>query len=554
MKKPKLKWLLSAIVAAAFLPAVGRIPAQAFTNAEDPNPVAQTNAPPQASLDAQSVAETNTTAGVENSRTAGKSGKGPQDIVIFGRTVELKAGETANDLVVIGGSAIVHGKVEGDTVAILGSVTVDGEVNGNAVAVLGNVRLGTNSSVGGETVAVGGNVRLSPGAKIHGNAVAVGGTVERAEGDNVGGDVVGLGGLTFLGDWLEQCVFKLRPLAPQMMWIWVVAGAFCLTYFLVALVFHKPVQVCVNELTMRPATTFLVGLLVKLLVPVVVLILAITGVGLLVIPVLFAALFFGAIIGKVALIEYLGGAIGRPFGFELLKKPLVAFLLGIVLITLLYLVPILGFVTYAIVGLWGLGVAITALFSGIGRERRQRQPPQFPANPAPPGAPSAMNATVPPTPNSEGAGGSVPPAAFTTAPLFQPPRQPNLSVMLTYPRAGFWERMGAAFLDIALLCIPAVMVGHFVLPVALAYFAGMWTWKGTTIGGIVLKLQVVRCDGGPITFPVALVRGLAAAFSAFVLLLGFFWIGWDRDKQGWHDKIAGTVVVRLPHSMPLVCL
>ena len=125
--------------------------------------------------------------------------------------------------------------------------------------------------------------------------------------------------------------------------------------------------------------------------------------------------------------------------------------------------------------------------------------------------------------------------------------------MLTYPKAGFWERMGAAFLDIVLLCIPAVIVGPFVLLVALAYFAGMWTWKGTTIGGIVLKLQVVRYDGGPLTFPVALVRGLAAAFSAFVLLLGFFWIGWDRDKQGWHDKIAGTVVVRLPHSMPLVC-
>ena len=121
---------------------------------------------------------------------------------------------------------------------------------------------------------------------------------------------------------------------------------------------------------------------------------------------------------------------------------------------------------------------------------------------------------------------------------------PGVPVTLAYPRAGVWERMGAAFLDIMLLCIPAALVGPFVLLVALAYFAGMWAWKGTTIGGIVLKLQVVRYDGGPLTFPVALVRGLAAAFSALVFLLGFFWIGWDRDKQGWHDKIAGTVVVR----------
>jgi uncharacterized RDD family membrane protein YckC len=56
------------------------------------------------------------------------------------------------------------------------------------------------------------------------------------------------------------------------------------------------------------------------------------------------------------------------------------------------------------------------------------------------------------------------------------------------------------------------------------------------------------------TFVVALVRSLAAAFSVIVLFLGFLWIAWDRDKQGWHDKIAGTIVVRLPRSMPLVCL
>ena len=123
--------------------------------------------------------------------------------------------------------------------------------------------------------------------------------------------------------------------------------------------------------------------------------------------------------------------------------------------------------------------------------------------------------------------------------------------------------MGAAFLDVVLVCILGSLAGgffghHFNLPfkfiIALAYFAGMWAWKGMTVGGVVLKLHVVRQDGGPLTFPVALVRALAAAFSAAVLFLGFFWIAWDRDKQGWHDKIAGTVVVRLPRSMPLVCL
>jgi uncharacterized RDD family membrane protein YckC len=94
----------------------------------------------------------------------------------------------------------------------------------------------------------------------------------------------------------------------------------------------------------------------------------------------------------------------------------------------------------------------------------------------------------------------------------------------------------------------------FGLIVGLAYFSGMWAWKGTTIGGIVLNLKVVRLDNQPITFPIALVRALAAAFSIVVLFLGFLWIAWDRDGQGWHDRIAGTVVVRLPRGTSLVCL
>jgi uncharacterized RDD family membrane protein YckC len=53
---------------------------------------------------------------------------------------------------------------------------------------------------------------------------------------------------------------------------------------------------------------------------------------------------------------------------------------------------------------------------------------------------------------------------------------------------------------------------------------------------------------------VALVRGLGAALSVVVLFLGFFWIAWDPDKQGWHDRIAGTVVIRLPRGTPLVML
>jgi len=132
---------------------------------------------------------------------------------------------------------------------------------------------------------------------------------------------------------------------------------------------------------------------------------------------------------------------------------------------------------------------------------------------------------------------------------------PPVTELVSHPRASFWERMGAGFLDTVLVSILSAVVGGPPLGflVALAYFAGMWAWKGTTIGGIVLGLKVVRLDGAAVTFPVALVRGLAAAFSVVVLFLGFLWIAWDKDKQGWHDKIAGTLVLKLPRGTPLVC-
>jgi len=51
---------------------------------------------------------------------------------------------------------------------------------------------------------------------------------------------------------------------------------------------------------------------------------------------------------------------------------------------------------------------------------------------------------------------------------------------------------------------------------------------------------------------VAVVRALASLLSLAVIGLGFFWIAWDREKQAWHDKIAGTLVVRMPRGVSLI--
>ena len=528
---------------------------------------ANTNAPPKTAVDAAEEPATEAATNADAADAAPalqiRIHKGP--IVVFGKNVTLDADESAETVVVIGGSAIIHGDVPDSVVAIGGDITLDGNVSDVVVAVFGNVTLQPKARVGDNAVAVAGTITVSDGAKVGGDAVAVGGHVQLAKGGNVGGSIqdldIGLPGLPRLeglGKWVRYCVMELRPLALQVRWVWFVAAAFFLLYLLIAVAFPRPVQACADEVAKRPATTFLVGLLLKLLVPIVVIILTVTGIGVLVIPFLFAALFFGAMLGKVGSLEYLGTTLGRQFGVAAWQKPLIGFVVGSALITVLYLIPILGFVVYTVFGLWGLGAVVMASFAGMRRET-----PKLPPT-APPPAAQFHSSFANPEAAAVAAAGETPASGESNPtqenqaapPSAPPPVYSDLLPSLAYPLAGFWERMGAAFLDVVIVAILSALVGGFPLlgfAVAVAYFAGMWAWKGSTIGGIVLKLKVVRQDGGPVNFLVALVRSLAAALSAVVLFLGFFWIAWDPEKQSWHDKIAGTVVVRLPKSVALVC-
>src|SRR5207247_11251665 len=76
--------------------------------------------------------------------------------VVIGHDVELKEGETAEVVVVIGGSAKIHGKVSDAVVTIGGDIEVDGEVGDAVGAVMGNVRAGWDATIQGGGVAGGG--------------------------------------------------------------------------------------------------------------------------------------------------------------------------------------------------------------------------------------------------------------------------------------------------------------------------------------------------------------------------------------------------------------
>lgn len=75
---------------------------------------------------------------------------------------------------------------------------------------------------------------------------------------------------------------------------------------------------------------------------------------------------------------------------------------------------------------------------------------------------------------------------------------------------------------------------------------------GVTPGKAAVGLRVRRTDGTLPGIPAMLLREWIAKYiSALFFYLGYLWAIFDRDRQAWHDKIAGTVVVRVSTRMPV---
>jgi len=83
--------------------------------------------------------------------------------------------------------------------------------------------------------------------------------------------------------------------------------------------------------------------------------------------------------------------------------------------------------------------------------------------------------------------------------------------------------------------------------IALLYKPFFWSRGGQTPGYKLIGMRVVRArDGGPVGFGSAILRLIGYVINdiVFGIPLGFLWILFDAQKQGWHDKIAGTVVIQ----------
>jgi uncharacterized RDD family membrane protein YckC len=122
------------------------------------------------------------------------------------------------------------------------------------------------------------------------------------------------------------------------------------------------------------------------------------------------------------------------------------------------------------------------------------------------------------------------------------------------PRAGFWRRFAAALIDgiiigIVVIVLEAILksaAGSIIgFVIGIAYFGWLeGSASGQTIGKRGMGIRVYDLRGrGAIGFGRGVGRYFGRIVSAIPLYLGYFWMLWDGEKQTWHDKLVGTVVV-----------
>jgi uncharacterized RDD family membrane protein YckC len=472
-----------------------------------------------------------------------------RQVVSIGHDAVLRSGETASDLVAVFGSSVAEGDVTDSVVAVFGNTRVTGTVGNNAVAVLGNVYI--NGKVTGNVVDVLGSITLGPQAAVSGQVVEVLGSLEKSEGATVEGGIervfsLGIGNLSGFPVWVRDCLLYGRLLAfrPEVSWAWGLALVALGFYVLLAALFGNAVERCVRTLEMHPGPSILAALVATFLSPVIYLVLLVTIVGIALIPLVWTGLLCAGVFGKGVALAWLGErCLHRSRASPSSRGRIVLeVLVGGLIMLALYLIPVVGFAAFTLFGLLGLGAVLYALVLAMSEGRSGRASPAaaFAGASAAGSAAAAPESAAAPGGTTTGPGNTAAEVAVDES---------------TLPRAGFWIRIGALAIDALLVGIVLGLLHNgfrIELVILAAYGAVMWKLKGTTIGGTVCDLKVTRVDGRPIDWGTAIVRALGCFLSLAIAGLGFVWIALDPQRQAWHDKIAGTVVVRVPKGVPLL--
>lgn len=450
-------------------------------------------------------------------------------VSFFGNSM-LDADEAATEYVTMFGNSQAKGVVEREYVTIFGNswLAESGSVGREYVTIMGNARV--DGTVGSEVVVVMGNLSLGPSADVE-KAVVVGGILQRDEGAVVRGPVeeVPIPIVSSMLDWDALHAYLAagpgmgRLIVPSMAGTWALAGICLAMVAVFALLFARPVNACIETLETKPGHSLLAAFGFALvggpLISVIMLILVATVVGLLAMPFVFVACIFLVALSFATVY----GLAGRRLGLG--QSACMSVAVGGAALSLFYLVPVAGLLAFVSFGFVGVGAAIVACLQHFGQI-------------APAANASQAAKAVQARREYEALG-----------------RQEELGLedqglagsSVGYRPVGFGPRLAAAVIDLLVVGVSINAVFGTMdsfLFFWLVYHVSFWSWKGTTLGGAALRLRVEMISGEKVSLGSCIARALASVLSFACLGLGFFWASWDVARQSWHDKIAGTVIVK----------
>lgn len=133
---------------------------------------------------------------------------------------------------------------------------------------------------------------------------------------------------------------------------------------------------------------------------------------------------------------------------------------------------------------------------------------------------------------------------------------PGQGAVMAY--AGVGSRFVAVLIDVILIGVVSSIIGAIFgsspgeagagnliqLILSAAYFIYFIGSSGLTLGGRLLGCKVVDANGQVPSYGTAAIRWAMSIVSGAVILIGYLWAFWDKNKQTWHDKVASTYVVK----------
>ena len=451
------------------------------------------------------------------------------DLILMDQDFVLEEGLRARRVILFNGDATIRGRVAEDLLVINGKARVDGAVDGHLAVLGGQTVLGPNARIGGVVALVGSELKQDPAARIGDALIEL--WSSRAPR-----------GMVRTADWVRDGLLQGRFVVPSHPWTWPAAGVCLLIALALNALVPKGVDGCMSMVQNRPVGAFISGVFILIFTSLLLLLLTISLVGLPAVPFLLTALALSVLFGTAAICRLAGHKLASLFACDWGQGTAAALTLGALLCFAAASIPLAGGLLCFVLAPVGVGAATRTALDRLRREK-----------------------TVPASLPAPGAALSGPPPAPATPPVYAPgapatPGMPAVPPLLgaldpaCLARAGFWRRFVALVLDVVLFGFLASLLPHadprVILLLWWGYHIVFWQWHGATVGGIIMNTRLVRLDGQPLSLPVLIVRSVTSVLSALALFLGFFWAGWTRQRQSWHDMAAGTVIVCLPSRLP----